>query len=313
MQCFSRWKFCCDLIEIHFFSAINFQKDRVVDGDLNVVKDLVMSNYCEVSQNKDNTKIISSNKDFGENFVKRKSDIVITCVKEGTNAVAADEEKSRNPICTNHIPEKCGLHDMKMEQEGPTHVIPQSTSKHDGSIRRPNPNHLDHLRDSSKNTKFNNLIEDHSYTSKVNNTLEIFDKQMRSAILVGKLVSANGLCHNDIMSCLRNFVCYMHYLMCKLDTIYGIKNKSKTPQKNHYRVELQKQFLLDVDEAWQRVKSCKIKAEQEKQDLKCILQECSFLLIPKTQTKFQSDVTYYYTWSIHKNLEKRRKKIPVFS
>ena len=37
---------------INFFSAVNFEYDSVIHGDLNIVKDLIQSNLCKVSQTK---------------------------------------------------------------------------------------------------------------------------------------------------------------------------------------------------------------------------------------------------------------------
>ena len=243
-----------------FCSAIDFHKDRVVDGDLNLVKDLLLSNYCEVSQNKDSTKMVSSMKDVDEK-------IVVTCEKEGKRDVSSHEEITTNSMWTNHLTEKFDLHDMGMEEHPPKVV-----STHERTFKSLNPNHINTPKDSLKMKEINEFIEDH-----------IFQRQMRTAILLGKFVSVNGLCHNDIDPCLRNFIYYTHHLMCKIDNVNCVKDHVNSSCDTDYDIEVQKQFLQDVDKVFPHCKPMNKKGLREHSNMQCIL--CS--IVRSKKQKFE--------------------------
>ena len=277
---------------MHIFSAIDFQKDRVVDGDLNVVKDLLLSNYCEVSQNKNNNEMVSSMKDVDENIVKNNSHVVITCEKEARKDVSGAEPMETNSISTNPVIHNCDLHDMKMEEQAPNHVISQKTCKRNTTVKSPNPNQVNTVKDSYEIKKLQNIIEDHIEDLKKKSTLDIFHKQMKSAILVGKFLAENGLCHNDIVPYLKNFMYYTHYLMCKLERLNCESNKCENAHTTEYDVQLQKQFRLDIDEVLRNMKLFKKGGVCQNKDIKCIL--CCIVHSKKEKVAIASKFEEHY-------------------
>ena len=270
--------FKCEICEMHLFSAINFDKDRVVDGNLDIVKDLLLSNYCEVSQNKHITKVVSSMKDVDENIEKINSDIVMRCDKDPRTHVEGNDQIDRKDISTNHMSDKSTVHDMYMDEEPTNEALVHKRKNRDGKVTIPHPNQFNNKNKCSKTQNLNNVIENYI---DFNATFEVFDKQMATAFVVGKLLSTHGLCHNDIVPCLSNFVYYTHYLMSKLERNNGVKTPWINGYRREYVMKLQKQFLQDIDEALKDVNLGQMEGSWEKGKEQCIL--CSIVRSKKEE------------------------------
>ena len=86
------------MFEMDIFSAINFKEDRVIDGDFWILKDLVKSNFSEVSHNSDPNKC-NLKKICAQNDMEVPNQTFGPCNTEEGKAIFSQieiEEKRRN-------------------------------------------------------------------------------------------------------------------------------------------------------------------------------------------------------------------------